>query len=94
MKNKFASNPQSLPKLYNDDRKKERFKFYAILDLVVDLQNEDSKFIATYQWCVKHYGQEDVGWAWDLTEDRNRDVFLFKTEQDLSWFMLKFGGEL
>lgn len=94
MKNKFASNLQSLPKLYNDDSKKERFKFYVILDLVVDIDDNNSKFLSAYKWCVNQYGQEDVGWAWDLTEDCCREVFFFKTEQDLSWFMLKFGGEL
>jgi len=52
------------------------------------------RFKKAHVWCLEHYGKEGIRWNWDISEDFEYDVWFFKTEQDLSWFMLKFGGEL
>ncbi len=56
----------------------------------VRIKNSDK----AYHWCLEHYGKEGIRWNWDISEDFEYDVWFFKTEQDLVWFMLNCGVEI
>lgn len=56
----------------------------------VRIKNSDK----AYDWCLEHYGEEGIRWNWDVSEDFEYDVWFFKTEQDLVWFMLNCGVEI
>lgn len=72
-------------KLYNDNSKPKKYPFHAVLSIPL---SDELSFPRLYNRCEEEFGPEGNRWVWDLTVD-GHDVFFFKSQQDLMWFVLK-----